>query len=328
MRNGWMMIPALLATGVMAGCTHQLEIKNLGAYSSRPHESLARPAAIGIRPGGNGYEAEKGILDGVAGAMPRNGAIPIYPFRADTGRQVDVIADIAVKAEYAGSAWNFLINFPGFLIWTPAWHGYVYKADYVVDITLTRSRDNGLIEQFRLPVHLNLRQAESDRTWIEVSWLDVGVTALISGVVFTQYDTDVTEPLQKAIQAPLGEYIADKIAARLNAAGANAISRAEPVPADGNQAAATLQAAAAGGIDYRIVDYRYDSASARGALAVDITGQGIEAREWVVKNIGRIASSKEHLLEAGNEKTVGGMYKILDESLKNGILTIEFEVLH
>ena len=63
-------------------------------------------------------------------------------------------------------------------------------------------------------------------------------------------------------------------------------------------------------------------------LAVDISKQGLEARDWVIQNIGRIASSKELLLEAGSEPTAGGRYKALNESLKDGILTIEFEVLH
>ena len=34
------------------------------------------------------------------------------------------------------------------------------------------------------------------------------------------------------------------------------------------------------------------------------------------------------LLEAGKEETVGGRYKVLDESFADGILTVTFEVLH
>lgn len=79
---------------------------------------------------------------------------------------------------------------------------------------------------------------------------------------------------------------------------------------------------------YKVVGYKYNSTSARGVLSVDIQGQGIEARKWVIKNIGEIASSKELLLEAGKEATSGGRYKILDESFADGILTLQFEVLH
>jgi hypothetical protein len=74
----------------------------------------------------------------------------------------------------------------------------------------------------------------------------------------------------------------------------------------------------------KVVSYQYDAQSQKGSLSVDISGHGIEAREWVVKNIGKICSSKEVLLEAGQENSTGGRYRVLNESLKDGILTIEF----
>ena len=78
----------------------------------------------------------------------------------------------------------------------------------------------------------------------------------------------------------------------------------------------------------KVLSYRYDDKSAKGIFAVDMTGKGMETRDWVVKNIGKIASSKELLLEAGSEPIAGGRYRVLNESLANNILTIEFEVLH
>lgn len=74
----------------------------------------------------------------------------------------------------------------------------------------------------------------------------------------------------------------------------------------------------------KVVSYQYDARTQNGSLSVDISGHGIEAREWVVKNIGKICSSKEVLLEAGQENSTGGRYRVLNESLKDGILTIEF----
>ena len=49
---------------------------------------------------------------------------------------VDFIVKLDIPTEYKGSGWNFLINFPGFLIFTPAWNGYVYKVNHTVDILL------------------------------------------------------------------------------------------------------------------------------------------------------------------------------------------------
>jgi hypothetical protein len=76
------------------------------------------------------------------------------------------------------------------------------------------------------------------------------------------------------------------------------------------------------------VSYFYNDVSSRGVLTVDIGSGGMEARDWVLKNIGKIASSKEMLLEAGSEPTTGGRYKVLNETLKDHLLTVEFEVVH
>ena len=58
---------------------------------------------------------------------------------------------------------------------------------------------------------------------------------------------------------------------------------------------------------------------------VDMGGHGLdEVREWVIKNIGRISSTKEVLMEAGQENKLGGRYRLLDESIKNGMLTVRF----
>ena len=75
---------------------------------------------------------------------------------------------------------------------------------------------------------------------------------------------------------------------------------------------------------FKVVSYQYDAQTQKGSLSMDISGHGIEAREWVLKNIGKICSSKEVLLEAGQESSTGGRYRVLNESLKDGILTIEF----
>jgi hypothetical protein len=75
---------------------------------------------------------------------------------------------------------------------------------------------------------------------------------------------------------------------------------------------------------FKVVSYEYDARTQRGVISVDTAGHGIEAREWVVKNIGKICSSKELLLQAGQESDSGGRYRVLNESVKDGILTIEF----
>jgi len=74
----------------------------------------------------------------------------------------------------------------------------------------------------------------------------------------------------------------------------------------------------------KVVNYQYDNATRKGTLSVDVSDYGLDARDWVLKNIGKICSSKNLLLEAGEESDTGGKYRVLNESMKDGILTIEF----
>ena len=75
----------------------------------------------------------------------------------------------------------------------------------------------------------------------------------------------------------------------------------------------------------QVTHYHYDASSGKGTISVDISGKGIEVRQWIVENIGKICSDKNITLEAGKETGEGGHYRILSEFVKDGILTIEFE---
>jgi hypothetical protein len=207
-----------LATVVFSsGCTHQLVVKNMSTYQNKSVTPLKRPMTIGVVPIGqdtNCVQIVKGV--GMALGGGNYSATVLLPYSPGTDKRADVVANIKIGSEYAGSGWNFLINWPGFLIFTPAWNGYVYKANYQVDIALTKEADNAPIDSWAMPINLNLRHAELDRTWTEIGWLEVGVIPLIGGIVFTAYDTDVTDPLIQKIEMPIGDYIAQEIVNRIN----------------------------------------------------------------------------------------------------------------
>ncbi len=74
-----------------------------------------------------------------------------------------------------------------------------------------------------------------------------------------------------------------------------------------------------------VTAYEYDHKTRKGKLSVDIEGKGIGVRQWILKHIGEICSSKNVLLEAGKESDEGGRYRVLNESVRDNILTIEFE---
>jgi hypothetical protein len=79
--------------------------------------------------------------------------------------------------------------------------------------------------------------------------------------------------------------------------------------------------------NFPVTHYRYDATSRKGTLSVDITGQGIEARQSVIENIGKICADKNITLVHGKEADQEAHYLILDEYFEDGILTIEFEAV-
>jgi hypothetical protein len=69
----------------------------------------------------------------------------------------------------------------------------------------------------------------------------------------------------------------------------------------------------------------YDENTRQGYISVK--GRGLEARSWMLKKIGEVCSSKNIVLEDG-KKPQPGYYRLLDETLVDGVYTIKFEVIH
>jgi hypothetical protein len=234
---------AVTLVGIMmfgSGCVHTLEVKNMRAYENMQMNPLQKPITIGVVPSTEDANTQQ-LMKGIGTALGRYSATVLLPYSPGSASKADVVANIKILSEYKGSGWNFLINFPGFLIFTPAWNGYVYKANYNVEIMLAKGADNSRIDAWSTPINLDLRQAEFDRTWTEISWLEVGAIAFIGGCVFTGYDTDVTQPLVEKIENPIGDYIAQEIVNRINNSGKLLV----PAPAAAPAAAAPPVAALA-----------------------------------------------------------------------------------
>ncbi len=208
-------IVSLIAV-VLTGCAHDLEVRNIVNYQS---VTIAPPQAntrMGIIPTTTDVHSElliKQIGIELGNYLPE----VLLPYSRRSARSVDVIAQILVKPKYKGSGWNFLIEWPGFLIWTPAWHGYVYKVYYDIEISLMDASDSKVIDTLQLPIYLNVRHADMSRTWTEISWLEVSAIAFVSAFVFIGYDDDVSAILLQKYKTTLGDYVAQKIMESLDA---------------------------------------------------------------------------------------------------------------
>ncbi|TLM67199.1 MAG: hypothetical protein FDZ69_04735 [Deltaproteobacteria bacterium] len=192
------------------GCSHHLEVKNLKDYKTTAVAPLSKDLSIGIlAPQG------QRLINGTTQALRSYAGKVVYPYINDGKTRVDVLARVSIREDHSGSLYNFLINFPGFLVWASAWNGYVYYPYYEVDVELLDAYDNTPIDVFTIPVKLSIRHAEMDRTWTQVTWLETGVIGLLGGLVFIRYDDDVTPLLERRIQAPIGNYLAQNIVRHL-----------------------------------------------------------------------------------------------------------------
>ena len=198
-----------------SSCSHNLKIINLVTYKNKNLNMLDKNVTIGIIPSTNNPYVDK-LFKGIATELEKYSADVRLPYSVENSMPIDVKANIDIRLDVKGSSRNFWINWPGFIIFTPLWHGYNYRNKYNIDVLLSRAADNQKIDSFSIPVNLEIRHSDSNRTWIEVSFLDWSITAFISGFVFIQYDKNVTELVIDEIQMPIGNYIAQKIVSRIN----------------------------------------------------------------------------------------------------------------
>lgn len=202
-------ILALAVAALLGACSHPLEIRNLQVY--RPiGQRFARDVVVGVTTPNTRTDG-RALVDATAHHLQIYTQAVNYPAGKGTG--CDVLADITVNSRHRGSGWNFLINFPGFLVWAPVWNGYIYRPGY--DITVDLRRGDEHFDTFTVPVDLDVRHADIDRTWTELAWLEVGAIALVGGAVFTQYDPDITPMVEHSAALPLGRYLAQEIVARI-----------------------------------------------------------------------------------------------------------------
>ncbi len=183
----------LLSLLVLSSCTHKLEITNLNENRVLPSPPLQGSKTIGISSEDSSYQGQQ-YLKAIANSLRSSGKFDqvIFPYNTYVGKKVDYVANIAVNADYSGRTSNFFVNWPGFLIFMPAIIGYGYDAKITTDINILNQK-TGKSYTTTLINHYKFRQAEMDRTWTEIGWLEVSIIPFIGGFFFTKYDPDVTE---------------------------------------------------------------------------------------------------------------------------------------
>ena len=208
--------PLILALAA-SGCSHAMHITNLHEYQPVPTPPLNPPRKVGVTSRNVADATTRGYVDAVAEGLRRDASYDrvLYPY--DGSADVDLVLDLSVTPRYSGKGSNFLVNWPGFLIFAPAIWGYGYEAAVDTQVSI-RTRD-GAAQSFAIPTRWQFRQAEIDRTWTEIGWFEVGIIPLIGGVAFTRYDTDVTPEFVARVGPNYGTYVAQRIREVIAASG-------------------------------------------------------------------------------------------------------------
>ena len=213
---------------LLCACVHTLEIDNLPADSFTASALANRPLAVGVVNASSAPETD-GYVEAVALALQLQASVArvIYPW--SKGTSVDVVANVTVDPEYKGAGANFLVNWPGFLVFAPAWNGYKYRANPRTRVQLTDASGQAL-DTIDWQYDYSFHQADMGRTWTEVGWLEWSVIPLVAGFVFINYDTDQTPHFIREVAPSYGKQVADQIAQRLSTTPAPAPAESTPAP--------------------------------------------------------------------------------------------------
>lgn len=204
-----LLVVILCVAALLSGCTHALEVKNRDNFSITSSAPGRSEVSVGVVTD-NDIDNGKRLVDATVEALRFRLKSIIYPY-SGADEKLDLIVMMKVESRHKGSGLNFLINWPGFLIWTPAWNGYIYEPSYDVRITIKDPVQGVILDTFNVPIKLDVRHADINRTWTEVSWLEVSLIALVGGIIFTEYDPKVTPLVEREMRQELGAYLAEKI---------------------------------------------------------------------------------------------------------------------
>jgi hypothetical protein len=189
-----------------------MQVKNLNAYTksvSAPHKLI-----VALQDGASGPDEEQYFTFVHEALATRPDVAQVILVHQDEAAAVtpDVVVKVQPSAKYDGSGWNYFITFPGFLLFTHAWNGYVYSAD--IDTEVAVAKPGAAMTTSSIHTFYNMRHCDFTRGavassgWYTPFW---GGLNLIFGFFMVPYDTDATPEFQQAVRTAYGQYIANSI---------------------------------------------------------------------------------------------------------------------
>ena len=204
------------------GCAHRLEITNLDDYCTNgdmiqcKNYSVSVEFKTPISPGSAYvFESEAALREQLEFELSKRGCVinrkdnPEYQISCE------------VDTTYSANGLNFLVSWPGFIIFTHAWLGYGYDAQYWIRCEISTLADKNVVGRIEDTINLHVRYADFGTTWAAgCGWIPyIGViSSMANGIyVATTCDDDMIPELQEKACHVIASAIADELVKKINA---------------------------------------------------------------------------------------------------------------
>jgi len=197
----------------LAACTHDMRIVNRQEFeaSARAERSLT----LAVETDAVAEDTEK-LVDAVKEALAAHSSVQRVAFikEAPPDFTPDFVVMVRPATDYEGSAWNYPITFPGFLVFVHAWNGFVYKADVKTEVAIRTPGAEQPFASDTIATRWNLRHCDFERgVWTSSGWYTpfYGALSIFIGFFMVPYDEDATPYFLSEVKEPYGRFVAAKI---------------------------------------------------------------------------------------------------------------------
>ena len=205
------------------GCTHTMEVRNLGEFQRQASSDRSYTFAI---EGVGSDRDQTEFVDAVREGLAEHPSVERVAYARDwqtwtpegSDEGPDFTIRIAPSTSYEGSGVNYLVTFPGFLVFAHAWNGFKYSA--LVSTTVTVEGANGRRSEKSVSADYDIRHCDFERgAWTSSGWWTPGWGGLnvIIGFFMIKYDVDATEEFVEAVRPSYGRYVANEAIAMVAA---------------------------------------------------------------------------------------------------------------
>lgn len=199
----------------LTACTHHMTIVNQKQYEDTAGVWAERSLTFAVETDATGEDA-KALVEAVKEGLGTHSSVARVAFAKEAPRDFtpDYIVRVRPETSYEGSGWNYPITFPGFLIFTHAWNGFVYGADVTTQIEIRTPGVEQAVATQTLQTNWNLRHCDFERgAWTSSGWYTpfYGGLNLIIGFFMIPYDEDATPDFLAEVNRPYGRFVAAKV---------------------------------------------------------------------------------------------------------------------